>query len=313
MDTTTDFLAWLEANDRSSSTIRAYALALCDFAAWFAQSTGEDLSPERITPLDVREYRQYLIAVRRLAPATVNTHLAAIRTYARWARNQGLIEQNPTNGIRGMRTTPTPPRWLTRQEQYMLLRVVREEVQLGDLRARGDPAHPGAIWPRRDQALIVLLLNTGLRLSEAAALELDDVSIRERSGTVRVREGKGRKARTVPLNRDARVALQEWLDVRRHLDDTTPSLFLSQKGGLLTERAIGFRVAALARKAGLENVSPHTLRHTFAKNLVDADVGLEKVASLLGHESLETTRIYIAPSEADLQEATERVTWEDGK
>jgi integrase/recombinase XerC len=67
----------------------------------------------------------------------------------------------------------------------------------------------------------------------------------------------------------------------------------------------------LAEQAGLEDVSPHTLRHSFAKNLVDAGVTLEKVATLLGHESLETTRVYITPSQADLQAATEKVAWQD--
>jgi integrase/recombinase XerC len=70
-------------------------------------------------------------------------------------------------------------------------------------------------------------------------------------------------------------------------------------------------VGKLVERAGLDDVSPHTLRHSFAKNLVDADVGLEKVATLLGHERLETTRIYTQPSEADLQIATEKVAWHD--
>ena len=97
-------------------------------------------------------------------------------------------------------------------------------------------------------------------------------------GSTRVRAtsvcvaGKGRKARDVPLNHDARTVLQAWLDVRP--EDTDNALFLSQKGGRLSSRAI----AKFADRAGLDDVSPHTLRHSFAKNLVNADVGLEKVA-----------------------------------
>ena len=117
----------------------------------------------------------------------------------------------------------------------------------------------------------MLLLNTGLRLGETEALNLNDVGINARSGNVRVRRGKGRRARTVPLNHDARTALQAWLDVQR--EDASDALFLSQKDGRLSSRAI----AKFADRAGLDNVSPHTLRHSFAKNLVDADVGLEKV------------------------------------
>jgi integrase/recombinase XerC len=113
----------------------------------------------------------------------------------------------------------------------------------------------------------------------------------------------------VPLNRDVRQALAAWLEVRPEED--TPALFLSQKGGAHSPRAISSRVTQLAEQAGLEDVSPHTLRHSFAKNLVDAGVTLEKVATLLGHESLETTRVYVTPSQADLQAATEKVAWQD--
>jgi len=77
----------------------------------------------------------------------------------------------------------------------------------------------------------------------------------------------------------------------------------------LSACAIAFRVAGLAERAGLKDVSPHTLRHSFAKNLVDAGVGLEKMAKLLGHGGLETTRLYTPPPEANLQAATERVRW----
>lgn len=94
-------------------------------------------------------------------------------------------------------------------------------------------------------------------------------------------------------------------------DEDTDALFLFQKGGRLSSRAIARVIKKLAARADLDDVSPHTLRHSFAKNLVDADVGLEKVATLLGHERLETTRIYTQPSEADLQAATEKVAWQD--
>jgi site-specific recombinase XerD len=208
-----------------------------------------------------------------------------------------------------LKQTPAPPRWLTRSEQFALLRAAQEATQLGYLKAQGHLDQPSAIWSRRDAAILVLLLNTGLRLSEAEALNLSDIEINERSGSVHVRQGKGRKERNVPLNHDVRTALQTWLEVRP--DEDTKALLVSQKGGRLSSRAIARVIKKIAARAGLDNVSPHTLRHSFAKNLVDADVGLEKVATLLGHESLETTRIYTQPSQADLQAATERVVWQE--
>jgi len=306
----TAFTTWLQEQDRSPRTIRAYTVALRDFAAWFTARTGQGLTPAHITPLDVKAYRQHLIEARRHKPATVNNYLAGVRAYAHWAKRTGQAEHDPTNGVKSIAQEDLAPRWLTRAEQYALLRAVEEEVQLGELRAKGDLAHPALIWARRDKALLILMLNTGLRLSEVAALRLADIEIHERSGQVHVL-GKGRKARRAPLNHDARKALTEWLAVRpgEESDPNAAPLFLSQKGGALSARAIAFRVAALADRAGLKNMSPHTLRHTFAKNQVDAGVGLEKVAKLLGHRNRETTRLYTTPSEADLQVATERVSW----
>jgi integrase/recombinase XerC len=305
----TAFETWLQSQDKSANTIRAYTTALAQFAAWFRQTNGKPLAPAAITPLDVKAWRSHLVSVRELAASTVNLKLAAVRAYTDWAQAAGKIQADPASGIKMLKRTPTPPRWLTRPEQFALLRAAQEVTQLGYLKAQGRLDQPAAIWARRDEAILVLLLNTGLRLSEIEALNLSDVEINERSGHVEVRQGKGRKQRSVPLNHDARSALQAWLEVRP--EDDSAALFLSQKGGRLGSRAIARVIDKLAERAGLEDVSPHTLRHSFAKNLVDAEVGLEKVATLLGHESLDTTRIYTQPSEADLQAATEKVAWQE--
>ncbi len=300
------FVRWLEERDRAPLTVEAYTRYVTDFAAWFQTATGHALDPARVTPLDVKAYRRYLVKERRLKPNTVNGYLAGVRAFARWGQETGRAEHDPTREIQTVKIEESAPRWLERTEQWALIRAAREAVQLGDLRAGGDLSHPGAIWPRRDQALVVLLLNAGLRREEAAGLHVDDLQLHERSGKVQVL-GKGRKARQVPLNSDVRKALQEWLAVRP--ESTSARLFLSQKGGALSKRALGACVTRLAERAGLKEVTPHTLRHSFAKNLVDEGVGLEQVAKLLGHANLETTRLYTTPSEADLQAATERVAW----
>jgi site-specific recombinase XerD len=310
------FIRWLRSQDKSENTIHAYTTAVGQFATWFRQTNGKSLTPEVITPLDVKAWRQHLRVVRELSASTVNQYLAGVRSYVRWAKSSGKIEHNPTNGIKMVKQMPSPPRWLERTEQFALLRAAQEAMQLGRLRAQGRLGHPGVIWSRRDNAILVMMLNSGLRLSEVEALNLSDIEIKERSGSVHVRQGKGRKERTVPLNHDARKALQQWLEVRpeeQDADDDEPSkaLFLSQTGGRLSARSISYTIGKLADKADLKDVTPHTLRHSFAKNLVDAGVTLEKVATLLGHDNLETTRIYTRPSEADLQAATERVSWEE--
>ncbi|HMR68329.1 MAG TPA: phage integrase N-terminal SAM-like domain-containing protein, partial [Anaerolineae bacterium] len=99
------FLDYLLKRDRAERTIDGYRHDLGHFAAWFEQTTGQPADPVRITPLDIREYRQYLKTTQRLKPASVNRKLAALRTYFCWARDAGLVAHNPTDGIKSVRQT----------------------------------------------------------------------------------------------------------------------------------------------------------------------------------------------------------------
>lgn len=303
------FVAWLREQDHSAATLRGYRIGMTTFQTWFEVTTGQALNPALITPLDVRAFKAHL--QKTLKANSVNHYLAGLRAFCAWALATGRAEHNPVTNIKLVKQAERAPKWLTRQEQYALLRAVEQEVQLGELRAKGDTSAPGAIWPKRDRAIIRLLLAAGLRLSEAAALRLADVEIKPRSGSVTVRSGKGNKRRVVPLNADARKALGEWLEISRSARNDKEALFLSQKGGALSGRAMAEVVATLGSKAGLEGLHPHILRHSCAKNLVDQGIGIEKVAMILGHESLETTRLYTMPSEGDLQAAVESTCWED--
>lgn len=303
------FRAWLEEHDRSPKTVRLYMTGLRDFTTWFESATGRALDPALITPLDVRSYRTHLMDERKAANS-VNSYMAAVRAFCKWAAEGGLTTVDPTRGVKGVKIVEQAPRWLSRQEQYAILRAAQERVQLGDLRA-DDEFSPGYVWPRRDVAIIVLMLNAGLRLSEVAALQVDDVVIRPRSGNVTVRSGKGRKTRVVPLNKDAREALKAWIEVRaKRAAEGVTALFLSQKGGALTARAVARVVETVGDRANVK-VTPHMLRHSLAKNLVDQGVSLDQVGMALGHESLDTTKRYTMPSQADMQAALERVAWSD--
>lgn len=154
----------------------------------------------------------------------------------------------------------------------------------------------------------MLMLHTGLRISEVSNLRIGDISISPRKGEIIVRSGKGEKFRTVPLNLNVRNTLKTYLSVRPSVDHDY--LFVGQKGERLRPAGIYYLVKKYGYGARIGDVSPHTLRHTFGKNLVDAGVPLDRVATLLGHSSLNTTRIYTVPSRADLQEAVERIATE---
>jgi integrase/recombinase XerC len=156
-------------------------------------------------------------------------------------------------------------------------------------------------------AIVQMMLGAGLRISEVAALRVEDAEINDRSGWVRVRLGKGMKARSIPLSLRVRKALEAYLKKRPDEDET--DLFLGQRGPL-SEWGIHAVVKKYAYQARLEGVTAHNLRHTFAKNLVDTGTPLDQVAILLGHESLDTTRVYTQPSERDLERAVRRASGE---
>lgn len=281
------FAQHLRASDKSENTVEAYLRDLRLFSEWFESSNGEDMVPQTITPIDVKEYKSYLLQVKRFKPATVNRRLASISAFCEWARKQALIEGNPAEGIANVQEVEMAPRWLTRKEQYALLRAVQKEGN------------------RRDEAVITLLLHTGLRVSEASNLRLSDIEISERKGQIAVRDGKGGKHRVVPLNADVRRALAEYLESRPEAQHHY--LFVGKQKGQLKPWGIQYVTSKYAYLAKLDNVTPHTLRHTFGKNLVDAGVSLDKVATLLGHKNLNTTRIYTRPSGTDLAQAVERL------
>jgi integrase/recombinase XerC len=271
------FLADLEHGEAAPKTIASYGFDLADFCAWYATELGEPATPENVTPTDVRAYRGHLLHTARRAPKTVNRRLAALKRFFRWAQAEGLVAELPTDGVKLIHEAPRSPGWLPRREIARLLRA----VEAG-----------GSV---RDRAVIMTLRHTGLRVGELEQLAVEDVVATERKGAVVVRSGKGAKYRVVPLNADARAALRAYLAVRP----------LSRDRRLfgLGARAIEKLIARYARAAGLEDVTPHTLRHSFGKHALEAGVDLVSVAALLGHEKLETTARYTTPSQRDLERA----------
>jgi integrase/recombinase XerC len=276
---------------KSPHTIRAYVQDVTAFARWFEQTTGRAFNPQAVDPRDIQDYRGYLMR-RELTPSGINRRLKALKSLFRWARREKLVINDPFEVLESVflkEQKNTAPRWLTRREQLALLRAVREKGQV------------------RDLAIIQTLLGTGLRISELAALKVSDLEIGERKGTLQVQAGKGSKAREIPLDNTTRQTLAAYLEERE--EDGDKRLFLGQRGPL-NQPGINYLVAKYVYQARLENCTAHTLRHSFAKNLVDAGTPLDQAATLLGHESLDTTRIYTRPSKEDLERAVRRAAGE---
>lgn len=282
------FAKYLAHSERSPLTIRNYLCDLEAFTRWFNETNGEEeqLDPAKITPTDLRQYKQWLVVQRGLKPNSTNRKLASMRTFLRWATEVELITSGSAVKVpKFERQERAGPRWLDKPEQHALLRAVE----------RG-----GVV---RDIAIINLLINTGLRVEELCALHWADVKLTERKGMLVVRRGKGGKRREVPLNRGARQALLT-VGYQSHAGKRTP-VFTGQRGPL-TPRGVQNMFAKYVAATGLD-ASLHSLRHTFCKNLINAGVGLEKVAALAGHENLETTRRYTEPSLKDLEQAVELI------
>lgn len=285
-----DFRASLERADLAPATVFGYLKDVRQFLHW--QACAGDFPT--LTELELIAYRQYLIAERRLRPATVNRRLEALRRLCRWAEGEGRLRADVADTVKPVRTE--------RNRQPVGLTAV--EVH-GLLRAAGTSSHGHA---RRDYALVQLLVQTGLRVGEVSALRIADIKLRERTGSVRVRDGKGRKEREVPLNATARRALRQCLEQRPNLA-AEASLFLSGRNAPLPIRSMQAIIGRLAQRAHIERipVSAHTLRHTFALNFLRANPGkLVELATLLGHDSLDTTAVYTRPSQNDLATDLER-------
>ena len=302
MDILDEFKTVLIEQDCAKLTVRGYVADLRLFRVWFEQTNGEAFCMEIITPSDLREYRQYLIGVERRKPATINRKLAAISRLMKWAMDTGWIDRNPIENIHLVSQEKPGPRYLDKKEQYALQRAIEKDLQVSRMR------YPKRWLTRlRDASLVIFLLHTGLRLNEALTLQLGDIQLAERKGQVLVRQGKGGRVRTVPLNVDARKALQDWLAVRQGSGSHIWTQVEGESSDELSSRSVQRVLARIGQDAGLEHLTPHVCRHTFAKNLVDSGVGLEKVAALLGHSNLNTTRIYVTPNQKDLEQAVERL------
>ena len=260
------------------------------FCGWLAdgidaRAVGADpLVDRRARDYAARDFKRFLKRERGLGPASVNLALAAVDHFY---RHLGLERAN----VRREELPMVAPRALDRDEQRVLMRAIeRAEV--------------------RDRALVVLLLFAALRISEAVALDLEDVRVSSRKGTVVVRSGKRDAYREVPLNALARQVLDEWIEARKGLAaGGERALFVSRAGGRLSARAADASVRRVARDAGLV-LSAHVLRHTCLTNLVRQKEDLVMVAEIAGHAKLETTRRYTLPSSADRQAAMERLETE---
>jgi len=286
---TTTITIWNEAieaylSGRRETTAKQYRIALNDFAEWYRHTYGAEPEPGLLTGEEAREWRGYLIGVRKYAASTVNVRLVALKGLARHAG--GRIE------TRGVRQVQQPIEALTGRELGRLVRVVESHRW-------------GSEWLHlRNVALVAAMARAGLRVGEVVGLDLKDVELNERSGWITIRQGKGLKERKVPLSLQARKALRAYLDGRPEW--AGEPLFVSKTGGRLSSRAVQQMVKGAAQRAGIEqDVTPHTLRHTFATRFLEKGGDLATLRDILGHTNIATTSRYLHSNANKMQEMVE--------
>ena len=287
-----------EHEDLTEASRRNYLSDLRHFAAWYEahsiRSTDEAVSsrtkfdPRAITTPALTRYRAYLQKDLHQKPNSVNRALISLKRYCSWAMQKQFISYDPSTPVKLVSEEEHAPRHLEDEEEQALVAAVTNEGTF------------------RDRVLIVLLLHIGLRAREICQLRRDQVKLGKRSGTLEV-IGKRNKYREVPLNATARKALEAYLST---LPSGSTSLFPSSKTKeALSERALGYIVKKYAERAKLANVSPHDLRHRFGYCMAES-VPLHRLAQIMGHDSLDTTRLYIQGTKHDLQRAVETIAWE---
>ena len=277
-----DYLEWLVSQKGcSKATCGAYRADLTQFAAFLEGRRLSITCPQGIGRKDIQAFLAALF-LRNEAKSSMARKLAALRSFFQFLLRRGLVKENTARLVRNPRQEKRHPRVLNVDETFALLDT-RSPAAEND--AAAERLH------LRNLALAELLYGSGLRISEALGLDVEDY--RPKANVLRVM-GKGARERLSPLSDTSVVALSAWLKVRPHFAAPDErAFFVGVRGRRLQRREAARIIAALCRRAGLTfTVSPHSLRHSFATHLLIAGADLRSVQELLGHKRLTTTQRY---------------------
>ncbi len=284
-DSIETFIGYLRGQKGYSlHTIRNYHTDLRQFSGFLA-SRGASPDSKRgnhradgVDPAAIREYLGSLYG--SLTRRSIARKLSAIRSFFLFLEKKGLIRGNPAADIQTPRLERYIPSYLPVDEVFRLLQRPERDKPLG----------------LRDLAILEMLYSCGIRVSELEALNISSIDFDER--LVRV-VGKGNKERIVPIGRKALKAVRDYLEATQSIRKKTGvhlqkgPLFLNIRGGRLSVRSLGRIIKRYAREIGLSpDISPHSMRHTFATHLLEGGADLRSIQELLGHVSLSTTQKY---------------------
>lgn len=279
-----EFLGYIQVEKGlSPNTVAGYRRDLAKLGRWAAQRNRP--LPE-LTRQDLREWIARL-SRDGLAPSSISRAVSAARGFFRFLMLDGHIKKHPADDLDTPQRFAYLPRFLSEQEMEQLL-------------AAPDVATDTGV---RDRALLELMYAAGLRVSELVVLKVVDVDMH---GGLIVCQGKGSKQRRVPIGKSAIHWLQRYAQVRAAWGHEHKPQFFLQQGKPLTRQVAWAIIKSLAEQAGLQKVSPHTLRHSFATHLLQRGADSRSVQALLGHSDISTTQIYTHITDRHLRSAYDR-------
>jgi integrase/recombinase XerC len=287
-----DFL--LKTSDTDGSSLDGGALDHDHGHAGVATAVAvqtEQSVDQLLLAADVNEARSYLSHLndKQYSKATSARKLATLRSFYKFLVKTNRRSANPMTAVRTPKQEKKLPRFLEYEEIKRLLDTPPTETWLG----------------ARDRAILETLYSTGIRVSELVALNMDDVDF---LGEVIHIRGKGKKERIAPISSSALQAIQHYMEFRNkraqsNTNFDTKVLFVNKHGQRLSTRSVRRKMDKYLRMAGLDpNISPHTLRHSFATHMLNNGADLRSVQELLGHQSLSTTQVYTHLTTAKLKE-----------
>lgn len=271
------FLQYIaEEKGYSANTLAAYRNDLTQFSSFLS---GRVDGWDQVNRQIIIDYIMVMKADQEYASSTVARKVAAIKSFFHYLVDKGELGDDPTATLDSPKVRKRLPRAISAEDLERLLE---------------EPARAQTPKALRDRALLEVLYATGLRVTELVSLDVDDVNLA--SATLRIVRPKDKSERIVPMHQRALEPLHDYLERGRMQllrDPKETALFLNHRGRRLTRQGLWLIVKHYVREVGItEEVTPHTLRHTFAAHLVEKKADLEYVQELLGHANISTTQVY---------------------
>jgi integrase/recombinase XerD len=280
-----EYLSYLQVEKGlSENSCASYRRDLSKLGKW---SEKNNYNIVTLTRQDLREFLIDL-AGEKLSPNSVNRLISAMRGFYKYLMFDRHITKNPAEDLQSQQTTAYLPKFLNQDEMGQMLTIPDVTTEIGI----------------RDRAILELMYACGLRVSEVCGLNFSDIEL---DAGILTCKGKGNKTRKVPIGKSAVEWLKSYLPIRRKKENTEiNNLFVSKNGKPISRQDVFYLVKEAGEKIGRDDVSPHTLRHTFATHLVQNSADIRSVQQMLGHADISTTQIYTHITDQHLRKTYEK-------